>query len=77
MNKEDERLHDVYHLDLTTNELDLVAKNPGDVVGWVADGDFVIRGALATTDDGGTELRVRDGTDDEWRAAFASRESIR
>ena len=67
LNRDDERLHDVYHLDLRTDALDLVARNPGDVVGWVADADLVIRAAVATTDDGGAVLRVRAGPDDDWR----------
>jgi dipeptidyl aminopeptidase/acylaminoacyl peptidase len=67
LNKDDERLHDVYHLDLRTNELKMVAKNPGDVVGWSADSDLRVRAAMAATDDGGMELRVRDSADDEWR----------
>ena len=31
INKDDVRFHDVYHLNLTTNVLDMVAKNPGNV----------------------------------------------
>jgi len=53
LNKDDERLHDVYRLDLRTNELKLVAKNPGDVVGWTADSDLRVRAAVAATADGG------------------------
>jgi Tol biopolymer transport system component len=30
MNKDDEHLHDVYHLDLATNALTLIEKNPGE-----------------------------------------------
>jgi dipeptidyl aminopeptidase/acylaminoacyl peptidase len=67
MNKEDERLHDVYHLDLTANTLTLVAKNPGSVLGWVADVDFVVRGALTSKPDGGSDLLVRDTAADDWR----------
>jgi Tol biopolymer transport system component len=37
MNKEDERLHDVYHLDLGSKKLEMVAKNPGNVANWVVD----------------------------------------
>ncbi|MHC4159282.1 MAG: TolB family protein, partial [Planctomycetota bacterium] len=37
MNKEDPKVHDVYHLDLTSGELELVAKNPGNVMSWDAD----------------------------------------
>jgi len=67
LNKDDERLHDVYHLDLRSNELTLVAKNPGDVTGWVADDALVVRGALATTPDGGSILRLRDTAEGPWR----------
>jgi len=67
LNKDDERFHDVYHLDLRTNELKLVVKNPGDVVGWTADSDLRVRAAMASTADGGMELRVRGTADDEWR----------
>ena len=70
MNKDDERLHDVYHLDLTSNAIELVEKNPGDVNSWVADLHLAVRAAVATTADGGSELRVRDTRDGEWRAAI-------
>jgi len=71
MNKEDERVHDVYRLDLSTKELELVAKNPGNVAGWVVDADMQVRGALAATDEGGFDLLVRDNTNDAWRTLVA------
>jgi len=67
MNREDERLHDVYHLDLRTHALTLIAKNPGDVANWIADRDLVVRGAVATTADGGSVLRIRDAAESAWR----------
>jgi len=67
MNKEDERLHDVYRLDLTTKDLELLAKNPGNVAGWVVDADMQVRGALASTPEGGFDLLIRDAPGDEWR----------
>jgi dipeptidyl aminopeptidase/acylaminoacyl peptidase len=69
--KEDERLHDVYRLDLSTKHLELVAKNPGNVAGWVVDADMQVRGALASTQEGGFDLLVRDAPDDEWRTLVA------
>ena len=66
INHEDERLHDVYHLDLRTGELTMVAENPGNVLGWIADADCKVRGALTSTADGGTELLLRDNVDAEW-----------
>ncbi len=67
LNKENPQVHDVYHLDLTSGELTLVAKNPGNFAGWVVDTQFKVRGALAATPDGGTELLVRDSEQGEWR----------
>jgi dipeptidyl aminopeptidase/acylaminoacyl peptidase len=67
MNKEDVTVHDAYRLDLTSGELTLAAKNPGNVTGWVVDADLVVRGAMAATDDGGFDLLVRDTMADDWR----------
>jgi dipeptidyl aminopeptidase/acylaminoacyl peptidase len=67
MNKENPQVHDVYHLDLTTGELTLVAKNPGNIMNWVTDAHFKVRGAVTALPDGGTELLVRDNEHSEWR----------
>jgi dipeptidyl aminopeptidase/acylaminoacyl peptidase len=67
MNRDNERLHDVYHLDLHTGALELVTRNPGDVSSWVADVNLEVRAALASTPDGGTVLRIRGGAGADWR----------
>ncbi len=67
MNKENPQVHDVYHLDLTTGELTLVAKNPGNIMNWVTDAHLKVRGAVTALPDGGTELLVRDDEHSEWR----------
>jgi dipeptidyl aminopeptidase/acylaminoacyl peptidase len=66
LNKDDPTRHDAYHLDLRTGELTLRAENPGNVMQWIADADLQIRGALALTPDGGSELLVRDGEGGAW-----------
>jgi dipeptidyl aminopeptidase/acylaminoacyl peptidase len=66
MNLQDRRVHDVYHLDLTTSDLELVARNPGNIVGWLADADFKVRGAMASTPDGGFDLLYREQEDASW-----------
>lgn len=71
LNKENPELHDVYRLTLSTGELDLAAKNPGNVVGWVADRDFLVRGAMAATPEGGFELLLREGEEADWRKVIA------
>jgi len=66
LNKESPELHDVYRLTLSTGDLELIAKNPGNVVGWVPDANFDIRAAMAATPDGGFDLLVRKDDDADW-----------
>jgi dipeptidyl aminopeptidase/acylaminoacyl peptidase len=67
MNKENPQVHDVYHLQLSSGELTLVAKNPGNIAGWVTDTNFKVRGAVAAQMDGSNDLLVRDNEQSEWR----------
>ncbi len=60
MNKENPQLHDVYHLDLITNELKLVARNSGNIIQWVTDANFKVRCAMASNPEGGFDLLVRE-----------------
>ena len=55
LNKENPQLHDVYHLDLETGELEMVLKNPG-IVGFVADSELRVRAGLQPRPDGGMNL---------------------
>lgn len=66
LNKDNEELHDVYHLDLRTGELKKVAENPG-FISWVVDDELKVRGAMAPQPDGGFVLVVRDTEQGEWR----------
>jgi dipeptidyl aminopeptidase/acylaminoacyl peptidase len=66
LNRDNPQLHDVYLLDLETGELTKQVDNPG-VVGWVADAQMVVRGAIAPQPDGGFELLVREHADEDWR----------
>jgi dipeptidyl aminopeptidase/acylaminoacyl peptidase len=66
LNRDNEQLHDVYHLDLVSGQLDKVLDNPG-MVGWVADAELVVRAGLAPEPDGGFVLMVRDDTESDWR----------
>ena len=67
LNKENPEVHDVYRLSISSGELELVAKNPGNVASWVADRDFEVRGALAATPEGGFDLLFRGTEDADWR----------
>jgi dipeptidyl aminopeptidase/acylaminoacyl peptidase len=67
MNKDNPQLHDAYHLDLATGELTMVAKNPGNVAGWVADNYLKIRLAVAPNTAGGMDLLYRDMDGSDWK----------
>ena len=66
INRDNPQLHDVYRLSLTSGELDKLIENPG-YAGWIADEDMVVRGAISPLPDGGFDVLVRDGEQDEWR----------
>jgi dipeptidyl aminopeptidase/acylaminoacyl peptidase len=67
LNLRDRKLMDVYRVDLRTGAVELETKNPGDVAGWLADDDMIVRAAIVVTPDGGTEIRIRDSAAGAWR----------
>jgi dipeptidyl aminopeptidase/acylaminoacyl peptidase len=68
LNVRDRRTMDVWRISLTSGAAALDTENPGGVVGWLADDNFVVRGATAITADGTFEVRVRDDRTAPWRA---------
>ena len=66
MNKEDATAFDLYKLNVKTGETTLVAKNPGNIQGWLADNDGQIRMALESDGVVGTVL-YRDSEDEPFR----------
>ena len=67
MNKDNPQVHDVYHLDLATGQLDLVAQNPGNIASWVTDTQFKVRGAMVALPDGGYQLQIRESEQSAWQ----------
>ena len=68
LNLRDRRVFDIYRIDLVSGAVQLDTENPGDVLGWLADAEFIIRGALAQdATDASRVLRVRDDATAEWR----------
>ncbi|MBI5624661.1 MAG: S9 family peptidase [Elusimicrobia bacterium] len=62
LNLRDRRVFDMHRVDLKTGAVVLDTENPGDVMEWLTDADFSIRGAMARNDaDGSNILRARDG----------------
>jgi len=67
MNKRDPTFHDVYHLDLLTGDLKMVAENPGNFTSWIADSKLKVRGATVAGTDGSDSLLIRDTEDSDWK----------
>ncbi|MCO6435996.1 MAG: S9 family peptidase [Phycisphaerae bacterium] len=67
INERNPQLHDVYRVDLRTAERNMVAENDQGFIGWLADQNLAVRGAMQATPDGGTRLLVRDTVRAPWR----------
>jgi dipeptidyl aminopeptidase/acylaminoacyl peptidase len=67
LNLRDPRLFDIYRVSLETGAAVLDTQNPGDVIGWTADSNLVIRAATAFNDNLETVVRVRDAHKAPWR----------
>ncbi len=50
MNKRDARLYDAYRINIDTGKMNMIAQNPGNIVGWQTDHDGNLR--IAVTSDG-------------------------
>ncbi|HWF43629.1 MAG TPA: S9 family peptidase [Candidatus Kapabacteria bacterium] len=70
-NQRDHEIFDVYHLDLTTNKLRLIAQNPGNINGWVTDHDGKLRVA-STTDGVNSSLLYRESEQDTFRVILTT-----
>ena len=68
LNLRNREAFDMYRIDLETGAVTLEATNPGDVLTWATDNDFVIRAATAFVGKSGNSIvRVRDAADKPWR----------
>jgi len=68
LNLRDRHVFDVYRIDLRTFASRLEAENPGDVLSFATDGDFVVRAATAFDPaTARTVIRVRDAASLPWR----------
>lgn len=66
MNKDNPELHDVYHVDVLTEEITLLEKNSGNITDWITDFDLNIRGALRSREDGGFDLLIKNFSTNEF-----------
>jgi dipeptidyl aminopeptidase/acylaminoacyl peptidase len=65
MNKRDARFFDAYRINVLTGEMEMIAENPGNIVGWQTDHDGKLR--VAVTSDGvNRSLLYRDAEKDDF-----------
>lgn len=68
LNKRSKAAFDMHRVTISTGEEKLDTENPGNVLGWTTDKDFVIRAATAANmKEGGYDLLVRAKPGDEWK----------
>jgi dipeptidyl aminopeptidase/acylaminoacyl peptidase len=67
LNRRDPSIFDVYALNLASGRLRRVAENPGNIIGWTADRDGVVRAARAQTSAGDFAVLARDSADGAFR----------
>jgi dipeptidyl aminopeptidase/acylaminoacyl peptidase len=68
LNKRDKAAFDMHRMTISTGEEKLDTQNPGMVLGWTTDKDFVVRAATAVNPKtGGYDLMVREKPGAEWK----------
>jgi dipeptidyl aminopeptidase/acylaminoacyl peptidase len=70
-NQRNPQVFDVYLLNTATNEMKMVAENPGNITGWVTDHDGKIRAAV-TSDGVNTSLLYRDNEEAEFKTVLTT-----
>jgi len=66
INNRDSTVFDVYRLNVIAGKLDIIAKNPGNITGWLTDHEGKLRIAI-TTDGVNTGLLYRNNENEEFR----------
>ncbi|HEX05626.1 MAG TPA: S9 family peptidase, partial [Bacteroidetes bacterium] len=70
LNKRDERILDVYRLDVVTGDLQLIEEGTESSYKWVIDNDLNVRGYMHSNSDGGSSLFLRDGNEGPFEEAI-------
>ena len=66
MNRRDKRIFDAYRIDINTGKMEMIAKNPGNIDGWLTDNAGRLR--VAVTSDGiKSSILYRDRETDKFR----------
>jgi hypothetical protein len=71
MNKRDARVFDVYRINVDTGKMNMIAQNPGNIVGWNTDHDGNLR--IAVTSDGVNQsVLYRDSEKDKFQTLITT-----
>jgi dipeptidyl aminopeptidase/acylaminoacyl peptidase len=67
LNRRNKAVFDMHRIDLKTDKETLDTENPGNVLGWTTDADFIVRAATTMNPDGSWDILVRDTAKEPWR----------
>ena len=67
LNKRNKAVFDMHRIDLASGKETPDTENPGNIVGWAVDEEFVVRGGTIMNPDGSWDLMIRDAGDKPWR----------
>lgn len=71
MNKRNPEVFDAYRLNLASGDMEMIAENPGNIMGWLTDHDGALR--VAVTSDGvNTTLLHRETEEQEFQAMLTT-----
>lgn len=71
LNKRDSSIFDAYRLNISSGQLSLVARNPGNITDWIADADGRLRAAVSS-DGVNTTILYRGTESQSFRPLFSS-----
>jgi dipeptidyl aminopeptidase/acylaminoacyl peptidase len=66
MNVNNPQIFDVYRINLKNGAIEFDTQNPGNIIAWLADPQFKIRAAIASTSDGGSDLLYHETPEQDW-----------
>jgi dipeptidyl aminopeptidase/acylaminoacyl peptidase len=78
LNRRNPSAFDTYWLDIESGDLELVAENPGRLLGALTDSDHKVRVALGQGPMGETEIHFRETEDADWQlvASYPASENV-
>jgi dipeptidyl aminopeptidase/acylaminoacyl peptidase len=67
LNKRNKAVFDMHRIDLPSGEAKLDTENPGNVINWTTDTDFIVRAATTMNPDGSWDILVRNDGKEPFR----------